>query len=69
MQLHWLLKKFDDLTTTELYAVLKLRNEVFVVEQNCIYQDADDKDLLCYHFMGWSNGMLVAYTRIIPPGP
>ena len=68
MKLNWILKKFEDLTTVELYAILKLRNEVFVVEQNCIYQDADDKDPLCYHFMGLFNEKLVAYTRIIPPG-
>lgn len=68
MELNWILKKFEDLTTVELYAILKLRNEVFVVEQNCIYQDADDKDPFCYHFMGLLNENLVAYTRIIPPG-
>jgi len=64
----WTCKKFDELTAHELYSVLQLRNEVFVVEQNCVYQDADDKDQLCYHFMGWDNNKLVAYTRIIPPG-
>lgn len=68
MQLAWLLKEFNELTTAELYAIMKLRNEVFVVEQNCIYQDADDKDPLCFHFMGWDDTTLVAYTRIIPPG-
>jgi ElaA protein len=68
MAVQWILKKFDDLTPHELYKILQLRNEVFVVEQNCVYQDADNKDLSSYHFMGWSNDKLLAYTRILPPG-
>ena len=68
MQLNWTLKKFDDLTTTELYAILQLRNEVFVVEQNCPYQDADNKDQKSFHCMGWDGDLLAAYTRIIPAG-
>ncbi len=66
MQLNWILKKFDELTATELYAIMQLRNEVFVVEQNCVYQDADGKDRKSFHFMGWDGAMLVAYARIIP---
>jgi ElaA protein len=62
------LKFFDDLTPKELYAILQLRNEVFVVEQNCVFQDADDKDQRCYHLMGTRNHGLVAYTRLVPPG-
>ena len=62
------LKFFDDLTPKELYAILQLRNEVFVVEQNCVFQDADDKDQKCYHLMGTCNQELVAYTRLVPPG-
>ena len=68
MKITWSLKKFEELTPLELYAILQLRNEVFVVEQNCPYQDADNKDLLSFHFMGWGDDKLVAYTRIIPPG-
>ena len=68
MELQWYLKKFDDLAPGELYAILQLRNKVFVVEQNCVYQDADNKDQPSFHFMGWRNKNLVAYTRIIPPG-
>ena len=68
MELTWTLKKFDQLTVTELYAILQLRNEVFVVEQNCPYQDADNKDQKSFHFMGWDGATLVAYTRIIPQG-
>ena len=63
----WLCKKFDDLTPHELYAILQLRNEVFVVEQNCVFQDADDKDQHCFHLMGWGKNKLVAYSRIVPP--
>jgi ElaA protein len=64
----WTLKKFDDLTSLEIYQVLQLRSTVFVVEQNCIYLDMDDKDQLCYHLMGYFEGSLIAYTRLIPPG-
>ena len=67
-QLDWQLKKFDELTVAELYAILQLRNEVFVLEQNCPYQDADNKDQKSLHFMGWDGGTLVAYSRIIPQG-
>lgn len=68
MQLTPVFKKFDELTAAELYAILRLRNEVFVVEQNCIYQDADDKDQQSYHLTVWDGVNLVGYTRIIPPG-
>jgi ElaA protein len=68
MELNWTLKKFEELTPTELYAIMQLRNEVFVVEQNCVYQDADNKDLKSHHFMGWDGQTLVAYTRLLPPG-
>jgi ElaA protein len=64
----WILKKFDELSPHELYAILQLRNEVFVVEQDCVFQDADNKDQASYHFMGWDHDELVAYTRIVPPG-
>ncbi len=64
----WVFKKFDDLTPRELYSILQLRNEVFVVEQNCVFQDADNKDQASCHLMGWNNKILVAYARIIPAG-
>jgi ElaA protein len=64
----WTLKKFDELTPAELYAIMQLRIEVFIIEQNCIFQDADDKDQHSYHYLGWDEGKLVAYTRIVPPG-
>lgn len=67
-KLQWSLKKFTELTSSELYAIMQLRNEVFVVEQDCVYQDADNKDQLSYHYMGWLQNKLGAYTRILPPG-
>jgi len=66
--INWSFKKFDNLTPDELYSVLQLRNEVFVVEQNCVFQDADNKDQGSYHLMGWNNQVLVAYSRIVPAG-
>ena len=64
----WQLKKFDSLTPHELYNILRLRTEVFVVEQSCVFQDMDNKDQQSYHLMGWENNILIAYTRLIPPG-
>ena len=68
MQIDWTLKNFSELTPYELYAVMQLRNQVFVVEQNCVFQDADDKDQDCYHLMGFTDSKLGAYTRLVPPG-
>jgi ElaA protein len=67
--LQWQIKKFEELAPHELYAIMKLRSEVFVLEQNCIYLDADDKDQMSWHLMGWDDAhQLMAYCRIIPPG-
>ena len=66
--MNWILKKFKELTPLEVYEIMQLRNTVFVVEQNCVYQDADNKDLKSYHLMGYEENALVAYTRIIPAG-
>ena len=57
-------KSFNELTTNELYAILQLRSEVFVVEQDCIYQDIDDKDQKAVHVIGYKNTKVIAYTRI-----
>ena len=62
------IKKFKELSVTELYALMQLRQEIFVVEQNCPYVDADGKDLQSVHVMGYENKKLVAYARIVPPG-
>jgi ElaA protein len=61
-------KLFSELTTEELYNVLQLRSEVFVVEQDCVYQDIDYKDQKALHVLGYANKTLVAYTRIFKPG-
>ena len=66
MSVSWNCKPFNELKPSELYALLQLRNEVFVVEQNCVFQDADNKDIHAFHLMGWSGEQLVAYTRLIP---
>jgi ElaA protein len=68
MELNWIYKSFDELAVVELYAILQLRNEVFSVEQNCVYQDADDKDQQSFHLAGWDGNKLVAYCRILPKG-
>ncbi|WP_036386225.1 GNAT family N-acetyltransferase [Muricauda sp. MAR_2010_75] len=62
------IKTFDELSTEELYQILRLRSEVFVVEQNCVYQDIDNKDQKALHVLGLKNGGLVAYTRMFRPG-
>ena len=63
-----IIKQFAALTPAELYSILRLRNEVFVVEQNCVFQDADNKDIYCHHLMLFENKQLVAYARLVPPG-
>ena len=68
MQLTWTYKSFNELTPHELYAILQLRIEVFSVEQNCIYQDADGKDQESFHLCGWDAERLAAYCRILPAG-
>lgn len=61
-------KKFNELTIDQLYAILQLRSEVFVVEQTCVYQDMDFKDQKALHVIGMKNNVIVAYTRIFAPG-
>lgn len=68
MNINWYCKAFNNLAPSELYQVMRLRSGVFVVEQNCVFLDADNKDEQCLHFMGWIEKDLVAYTRIAPPG-
>jgi len=61
------IKTFDELTSVDLYHILKARSQVFVVEQNCAYQDMDELDFDCLHLIAHQNEALVAYCRIIPP--
>lgn len=64
----WECKLFSSLNVNELYAVLKLRSEVFIVEQNCVYLDIDDKDKNAYHIMGWLDEDLIATSRLLDKG-
>jgi len=67
-KIDWSLKKFEDLSLLELYEILQLRSEVFVVEQNCVFLDLDGKDQFSLHLQGRINGQLAAVVRILPPG-
>lgn len=62
------IKRFNELSLQELYDLLQLRSEVFVVEQNCVYQDIDGKDSKAIHIIGFYNDEIVAYTRIFDKG-
>ena len=68
MELTTVIKSFEELRNNELYAIIRLRNEVFVVEQNCVFQDADNKDQLADHVMILDDDLLVAYSRVLPAG-
>lgn len=61
-------KTFKQLTSDELYALLQLRSKVFVVEQDCVYQDMDGKDQKALHVLGYRDKKLVAYTRVFKSG-
>jgi len=61
-------KTFEELSTKELYKLLQLRSEIFVVEQNCVYQDIDDADFNAVHQMLYREDQLIAYARILKPG-
>ena len=64
----FILKQFAELSTRELFGIYLLRAKVFVVEQNCPYQDVDNKDLDSLHLMALRENQLIGYSRIIPPG-
>jgi len=64
----WQCKFFTELSSLELYKILQLRSEVFIVEQNCAYQDCDDKDIKAYHYSGWNEDKIVAYTLLLAKG-
>jgi ElaA protein len=66
--IQWILKPFNELKVNELYDIMRLRQEVFIVEQTCPYLDADGKDIKCYHLLGINDNNLTAYSRIVPPG-
>ena len=68
----WQFSRFRDLSVDDLYAIVRLREAVFIIEQNCPYPDADGRDPLAWHLLGWRDGPdgkeLVAYARIFEPG-
>ncbi len=68
MTQHWKTVAFGQLALDELYALLRLRQEVFVVEQDCVYLDLDDKDQVGLHMLATEGDTLVAYQRCLPPG-
>jgi len=68
MEISWHWKAFNQLTTEELYTILAVRQQVFVLEQNCLYLDVDGKDLHSFHLMGFAGQEIVAYARIVNPG-
>ncbi len=66
--IEWTAKSYEELTKDELYEILRLRSEIFIVEQDCVYQDLDNRDRYCWHLMGRDGNRLVAYLRILPKG-
>lgn len=68
MEIHWKIKPFEALSVNELYDILRLRSEIFVVEQNCVYLDLDGKDKLALHLLGECDEKIVAYSRLFKPG-
>lgn len=68
MEISWQIKSFNELTTSELYKILQLRSEVFVVEQNCVYQDIDFKDQKALHVLGFDNNILIGFCRLFKAG-
>lgn len=68
MSMEWHTLPFSELTKEQLYTILRLRQEVFIIEQNCFYLDADGVDQESFHLIGTTKGKIVAYARLIPPG-
>lgn len=68
MIINWKCKSFYELSVDELYQIMRLRSEVFVVEQQCLWLDCDNKDQESHHLMGWQGSDLLAYTRLLPTG-
>lgn len=66
-KVQWIIKEFDELTLCELYEILRLRNEIFVVEQQCVYQDIDDKDKDSYHIFSMDEDKICSYVRVLKP--
>lgn len=65
--IHWQIKSFEQLNNLHLYKILQLRINVFMLEQNCLYPECDDKDIYSYHIFGIDENEVIAYARLIPP--
>lgn len=68
MLLNWQISSFENLSNEDLYKILQLRINVFMLEQNCLYPDCDNKDYVSKHLFAKSENKMVAYARLIPPG-
>ena len=62
------IQKFEELSKSDLYAILRLRSEVFIVEQDCVYQDVDNKDQISLHVFFKKGNAIIGYTRLFRPG-
>ena len=67
MAVQWNLQRFDEISSGQLYLLMQLRQDVFVVEQNCAFADLDGKDQPSLHLSAWTGGNPVAYLRLVPP--
>lgn len=65
--IHWQIKSFEQLNNLHLYKILQLRINVFMLEQNCLYPECDDKDIYSFHLFGIDDNEIIAYARLIPP--
>src|SRR5258706_15252835 len=68
VKVDWHLAPFAQLTPQQIHDMYRLRADVFIVEQNCVFQDLDGVDPQCWHLLGYSGGELVAYSRLLPAG-
>lgn len=68
LSLNFIIKKFDELDRVELYEILRLRETVFIVEQQCVYHDIDDRDPYAFHLMAKSGNEIIGYARYFSPG-
>ena len=66
--MEWTIKAFDALSAKELYQILQLRINVFMLEQNCLYPECDDKDFHGKHLFAYQDNKVIAYARLLPPG-
>ncbi len=68
MEIQWTVKPFSELNALQLYQILQLRIDIFMLEQNCLYPECDNKDLKAVHLFGTHEEQIVAYARLLPEG-